>query len=250
MLEVLFTPADALALADLDLADTTCVVFDVLRATSTIVTALAHGATAIIPVAEIPDALALQRQEPQLLLAGERNGMRIDASISGGKDFDFGNSPREFNPERVRGKTIALSTTNGSRVLRACAGAETILIGSFLNLQATADYLKAHPSETTLLVCSGTGHQAAYEDVLCAGALAGLIWPSADEQQAADSAIMARQIYEQSQANLMAALAHSRNARRLLAIPELRGDISWCLQRDVFPLVARMVDSKVIRLPK
>src|SRR5581483_8625152 len=110
-LEVLFAPAEFAALADRDLDRTVCVVFDIFRATSTIVTALANGASAIIPVAEIPDALALRHQQPDVLLAGERDGLRIRADLTGGLDFDLGNSPREFTPERVQGKTIVLSTT-------------------------------------------------------------------------------------------------------------------------------------------
>src|SRR5215471_21571447 len=95
-LEVLFTPADFENLKQQDLTDAVCVVFDVLRATSSMITALANGAKAIIPVEEISEAVALRRQNSQLLLAGERHGVRIPAALSGGIDFDLGNSPREF----------------------------------------------------------------------------------------------------------------------------------------------------------
>src|SRR5580692_7380997 len=132
-LEVLFTPAEFATLPQRDLSGTVCVVFDVLRATSTIVTALANGADAVIPVAEIPEALAAKRARPDLLLGGEREGVRIRADQTGGVDFDLGNSPREFTRERVAGRTIILTTTNGSRALRACAGARAVFAGSFLN---------------------------------------------------------------------------------------------------------------------
>jgi 2-phosphosulfolactate phosphatase len=246
-LEVLFTPAEYAALSNRDLSQTACVVFDIFRATSTIITALAHGAEAIVPVAEIPEALAIHQLNPEIVLAGERDGLRIGADLTGGIDFDLGNSPREFTPGRVRGKTIALSTTNGSRALRACEGAKAVLVGSFLNLAATAAFLQTYPADNLILVCSGTADHAAYEDVLGAGALAGLVWP-AIEQDVADSANIARHIYEQSQHDLMSAVIHSRNGCRLLGIPELRGDVAWCLQRDIYPLVAKMEDGKVIRL--
>src|SRR5436190_9727755 len=105
-LEVLFTPADFGALEQRNLSDTVCVVFDVFRATTSMVSALANGAAAIIPVAEIPGALAIKNKEPSVLLAGERDGVRIRASLTGGTDFDLGNSPREFTREKVSGKTI------------------------------------------------------------------------------------------------------------------------------------------------
>src|SRR5450631_4116363 len=107
-LEVLFTPAEFAALSDRDLSQTICVVFDVFRATSTIVTALANGAAAVIPVAEIADAVAIRRRRPEVLLAGEREGLRIRADLSGGIDFDLGNSPREFTAALIRDKTIVL----------------------------------------------------------------------------------------------------------------------------------------------
>src|SRR6185503_15623988 len=100
-LEILFTPAEFATLDQRDLSQTSCVVFDILRATTTMVTALANGAKAIIPVAEISEALAIRRREPEVLLAGERDGLRIRAAQTGSIEFDLGNSPREFRAERV-----------------------------------------------------------------------------------------------------------------------------------------------------
>jgi hypothetical protein len=107
-IETLLTPSDLPALARRDLRGTACVVFDILRATSTFVTALHHGAKEIIPVSEIAEAVARRTAQPEVLLAGERDGVKIRAAQAGGIDFDFGNSPREFTPERVRGQLICL----------------------------------------------------------------------------------------------------------------------------------------------
>src|SRR6266404_2400812 len=126
-IEVLFTPADFEALSRRDLGETLCVVFDVLRATSSMVTALGNGAAAIVPVAEIEEALEIRKRQPDVLLAGERNGLRIQAELTGALAFDLGNSPREFTPEIVKDKTIVMTTTNGTRALRACASARTVL---------------------------------------------------------------------------------------------------------------------------
>jgi 2-phosphosulfolactate phosphatase len=246
-LEVFFTPAEFATLPQRDLTGTVCVVFDILRATSTIVTALANGATAVIPVAEIPEALALKRARPELLLGGEREGVRIRANLTGGVEFDLGNSPREFTRERVQGRTIVLTTTNGSRALRACAAAREVLASSFLNLRATAEHLQALPPSNLLLVCSGTFDQAAFEDMLGAGALADLLWDGF-ARSATDSTRMAREIYLQHRHDLMRAMEHSRNGRRLLANPDLYEDVAWCLQHDTFPLVAKLQRDAIVRL--
>jgi 2-phosphosulfolactate phosphatase len=245
-LEVLFTPADFAALPRRDLSQIVCVVFDVLRATSTIVTALANGAAAVIPVAEIPEALALKQKRPELLLGGERDGVRIRANLTGGVDFDLGNSPREFTHEQVQGRTIVLTTTNGSRALRSCANAKAVLAASFLNLSATAKHLQSLPPTDLLLVCSGTFDQAAFEDILGTGALADLLWNRFAGEAATDSARMAREIYLQHRDNLMRAMEHSLNGRRLLAKPDLRDDVAFCLRRDVFPLVVRMQQDALV----
>src|SRR5262245_5539783 len=100
-LEVILSPAEFALLQQRDLSQAVCVVFDVLRATTSMITALANGAEAIIPVAEIAEALALRQKNPKLLLAGERDGVRIRAELTGSLDFDLGNSPREFTAEKV-----------------------------------------------------------------------------------------------------------------------------------------------------
>src|SRR3954468_17262585 len=131
-LEVLLTPVEFARLRNRDLSQTVCVVFDVLRATSSMVTALANGAEAILPVLEIAEAMEARRKDPQLLLAGERDGLRIKADLTGSIDFDLGNSPREFTKDKVAGKKIAMTTTNGTRALRACAHAHMALVSSLL----------------------------------------------------------------------------------------------------------------------
>ena len=240
-LEVLFAPAEYARLNERDLRhQTVCVVFDVLRATSTMVTALGHGATAIVPVAEIAEALDLRQRQPGVLLAGERDGLRIAGHLAGGIGFDLGNSPREFTAARVGGRTIAMTTTNGTRALRACASAASVLLGSFLNLRATAEFIAKHDPLHLLLVCSGTLDQAAYEDVLGAGALCDLLWPQYGGGMVADSAQMARRLFLLEQNDLRAAVAQSRNGRRLMAQPDLREDVPFCVQRDLFRLVAEL----------
>jgi 2-phosphosulfolactate phosphatase len=246
-LEVLLTPAEFELLPQRDLSGTVCVVFDVLRATSSMITALANGADGILPVEDIPEALQVREQQPDVLLAGERQGLRIQAELTGNISFDLGNSPREFTREKVSGRTIVMTTTNGTRALRACSHARTVLAASFLNLRATARFLENEKPARLLLVCGGTFDQAAYEDALCAGALCNLVWQRYATGAVADSTHMVRLLYEAEKEHLAAAFAQSRNGRRLLAQPELRGDVSFCAQTDIFPVVAELTRDGLVR---
>lgn len=131
-----------------------------------------------------------------------------------------------------------MTTTNGTRALRACAPAAAVLLGSFLNLRATAEFIRQEHPPHLLLVCSGTLDQAAYEDALGAGALCDMLWPDYEGGAVADSSHIARRLYRLEQKDLLAAVAQSRNGRRLMAHSELRADVPFCVQRDRFTLVA------------
>jgi 2-phosphosulfolactate phosphatase len=241
-IEVVLTPAELPALAGRNLRNTTCVVFDVLRATSAFVTALRNGAKAVVPVSEIAEALALRQKQPDVLLGGERGGVTIRAAQTGGIDFDLGNSPREYTPEKVRGKTIISTTTNGTRALRACAGAKTVLAASFLNLAATAKFIKKLPPAQVLLVCAGTHEDTALEDVLAAGMLCETLADDSTAWKLSDAAEIAQCVYAQAKSDLAAAVCRSENARRLLGISELRDDVPFCLQYDRYPLVVKRAE--------
>jgi 2-phosphosulfolactate phosphatase len=247
-IETVLTPVELAVITQADLHETACVVFDILRATSTFVTALHQGAQEIIPVREISEAAALRQKRPDVLLAGERDGVKIRAAQSGGIDFDLGNSPREFTPETVRGRAIVSTTTNGTQALRACAGAKTVLAASFLNLTATVDFLERGMFADVLLVCAGTGENAALEDILAAGALAEALVARAKNAPAlADATEVARRTFLQAQSGFDAVFDSSQNARRLLAIPGLHADVAFCRQRDLFALVAEMGTDGALR---
>jgi 2-phosphosulfolactate phosphatase len=151
------------------LTDRVVVVIDVLRATTTITTALAHGAVQVIPCLEVDEARrAAGRQEGDALLGGERGGVRIPG-------FDLGNSPEEYTRSRVAGKTIVFTTTNGTRAMMACRGARRVLLGAFVNFSAVCHELSraaAESPETGIdLLCAGTRGEITREDVLLAGAI-------------------------------------------------------------------------------
>jgi len=246
-LEVLFTPAEFNMLPARDLSQTVCVVFDVLRATSVMVQALSEGAEGLIPVCTIEEAMALHRLKPELLLAGERHGLRITAAQSGGVDFLFGNSPREFTADKVGGRTIVTTTTNGTRALQACRGAAEVLVGAFLNLDALAARLEQEKERSIVIVCSGTGEEAAYEDTLAAGALCEVLLRRGFAGRVIDSTQIARAVYLQEQGDLLGAMQRANNGARLLAMPELKDDVAFCLRRNAVPVLAGMGRDGVVR---
>jgi 2-phosphosulfolactate phosphatase len=247
-IDTLLSPRELPVLAERDLRTTTCVVFDILRATSTFVTALRQGAEKIIPVSEIGEAIASQRENPHHRLAGERQGARIRAAQSGGIDFDFGNSPREFTTENVRGQTIVSTTTNGTRALRACAKAKTVLAASFLNLLATTEFLRLRQPAEILLICAGTREAIADEDVLAAGAIIESLHERyVPRPTLTETSTAALKKYRMAKADLLTAISHTTNGQRLLAIPELHDDVAFCAQRDIFSIIAALGPDGALR---
>jgi 2-phosphosulfolactate phosphatase len=142
------------------------VVFDILRASTTMVHALGAGAAYLRPFAEPGEALGARDREPagSVVLGGERGGVRIPA-------FDLGNSPGEYAPESVGGRAVFFTTTNGTRALLASLSAERVLVGSFNNLSAVVQEVVRDPRPVHL-VCAGTRGEVSLEDTLCAGAIA------------------------------------------------------------------------------
>jgi 2-phosphosulfolactate phosphatase len=142
------------------------VVIDVLRASTMIVHSLVAGCTAVVPCREIDEARRVASSLPpgSALLAGERHGVRIE-------DFQLGNSPSECTATVCQGKTMVITTTNGTRALLACLDADCVFVGSFVNFAATLQRL-LDESRPIHLVCAGTEGNVSYEDTLLAGALA------------------------------------------------------------------------------
>ncbi len=147
-----------------ELSGTTAVVIDVLRATTTILYALDAGAAEVIPCLEIDDALAAAAGYPraQVVLGGERGGLRIEG-------FDLGNSPLEYDAPAVAGKTVVMTTTNGTRAMTRCHAAEEVLLGAFVNAAALTSRLMSR--QRIALICAGSNDEVTRDDVLFAGLL-------------------------------------------------------------------------------
>ncbi|MDR0787619.1 MAG: 2-phosphosulfolactate phosphatase [Gemmatimonadota bacterium] len=148
------------------LAGRTVVVLDILRATTSIVEALGAGARSVFPVGSIEEAIHLANNfgRAEVLLAGERRCLPIEG-------FDLGNSPREFTPDRVGGKTIVITTTNGTAAMSLTVNAERVYIGALSNLSALVEQLVRTGAEPVFL-CSGRERHFALEDVTVAGRFA------------------------------------------------------------------------------
>jgi 2-phosphosulfolactate phosphatase len=213
------------------------IVIDVLRASTTIVTALAHRATRVRPVRTVGEARALAGQA-NVLLGGERGGQPIEG-------FDLGNSPLEYTQERVAGRDVVFTTTNGTAALHACGDAADVLVGGVVNRSAVAALVLrlANAEHRDIhLVCAGTDGGVTEEDLLGAGAiLAAAIRLGADEQRDLDAP--ARAAVEQSGGDPATALAcvfaTSVGGRNLITIG-MEHDLAPAAAIDALPVVPRL----------
>jgi 2-phosphosulfolactate phosphatase len=235
------------------LAGGTVVVIDVLRASTTIIYALEAGAVEVIPCLEVEEALKISAGLPrsQVVLGGERGGLRIEG-------FDLGNSPLEFDPASVGGKTLVFTTTNGTRAMNQCRLAERVLIGAFVNAAAVVEQLAESPP--IHLVCAGSGGDITRDDVLFAGLLVDRLQRrSATPWQLNAQAITARENWLASFAVPMAIgaerlppplladqLRKSLAGQRLVSIG-LEDDLYAAAQLDRFAVVP-VLDTKSFRI--
>jgi 2-phosphosulfolactate phosphatase len=225
LLDAVLTPADIATLPQRDLSGTTCVVFDILRATTSMITALAHGVTEIHPARTIEEALELRRRMPDAVLGGERHGDPIEG-------FDAGNNPLEYTA--FAGRRIVTTTTNGTVALRACEKARRVLVGALLNLAALCDAVATEGH--VLLVCAGTFDTFALEDAIAAGALAAR-FSGAEMTDAARACVAVSRSFRTPLDALLAA----RNGKALSA-RGWKDQIEWCSQVSRFGTVGAMSD--------
>ena len=225
LIDAALNPAEIALLPKRNLSNTTCVVFDILRATSSMVTGLAHGVTAIWPASTIEEARDLKAELPDAVLGGERHGDPIEG-------FDIGNNPLEYL--HLQGRRVITTTTNGTVALRACSHSERVLVGALLNLEALREEIVRHPVQQLLLICAGTFETFALEDAIAAGLLAALF----PEAELTDAAQAVRGTAAQYKSPLKALLA-ARNGRAL--VDRGWGDqVEWCGQLSRFGTVGAM----------
>lgn len=215
------------------------VVVDVLRATTTIATALANGAAGVIPVAEPEDAIAVGHRlgRERVLFCGERNALRIEG-------FDLDNSPASFTAQAVAGKTLVLTTTNGTRALRAVANAASVRTAALVNRTAVADAL-AHEDGDVVIVCAGESNGFALEDALGAGALVDTLLALIADVDLCDGARAAALLYR-SVANRLADAVASADHAQALAKCGFAGDVTRCAALDTLTVVPTLRDGVLV----
>lgn len=211
------------------------VVVDILRATSSMVTAFAYDVASITPVPTLADCRMLKDQG--FITAGERGGQPVDG-------FDLGNSPFEFMDHKLNGKDLAFTTTNGSQAILAVTDAKSVILGSFLNLSSTADYL-LEQNQPVLILCAGWKGKFNIEDTLYAGALASLLENQFDFVD--DATLAAISLYQFASPDLLEFLYKGSHARRLAGFLNHR-DLEFCIERDRFHLNAIFRNNRLYRV--
>ncbi len=216
-LEVCLSPA---LLHLYDVKNCIVVIIDVLRATSTICTALYNGATKVIPVSSVAECVSIGKQLGAIT-AGERDGMIAEGLLNG-------NSPFEYSREFIQDKTLVLTTTNGTKLLHMAKDAVQIITGSFPNISAVCDYLVAQKLPV-ILGCAAWKDRVNLEDTLFAGAVVSRIKEHFSVN--CDSAIMAESVYNTSKDDIFGFMTQASHFKRL-ANYGLEKDIRYCLSPD------------------
>lgn len=226
-------------LGDRDLAGSTVVVIDVIRATTCLVEALASGASGVYPTGSTEEAVKLLQSigRDDTLLCGERKGEKIEG-------YDLGNSPSEFRGDAVRGKRLIMNTTNGTRAFLAAEGADRILACAFTNLGAVTVAVSA--AERVVVLCAGRSGAFALEDALCAGNLVRRLRAAGTEPFELDDGARAAEVLADAFPATADTLAMT-SAARLLEGPGLAADVNDCARVDVHRVVPELVD-RVLRV--
>ncbi len=220
-----------------ELNNSIVVIIDVFRATSTIASVLYNGARCVIPVDTVPKAIDISKSIGGIA-AGERDGQIAEG-------LQHGNSPLEYSREFIEGKTLVLTTTNGTRLLHMALekGADTIISGSFPNLSAVCDYLVSE-NKTVILGCAGWKDRFNLEDTLFAGAVINKVKKHFTIH--CDSSLMAENMYVKNKSNLMKFIPQLTHYHRLVERFGLIEDIKFCLTNDIANVLPVYKEGKLV----
>lgn len=213
-----------------DVSEAIVVVIDILRATTTMCVAFDHGVELMVPVEHVEECQAYR--EAGFLIAGERSGEQLAG-------FDFGNSPFSYSRENVEGKRIAITTTNGTRAIKAAQlrNARAIVVGSFCNISTLAHWL-IKQNEHVCLLCAGWRDNVTLEDTIFAGALAKKLRNHFNRFQ--DTCLMAETLYNSANTRKRYFFRHSSHFKRLTHL-NLQEEVKYAMRRDTHPVIPMMV---------
>jgi len=220
-IRIISTAQEALGI---DFKGRNAVVIDVLRATSVITTALNNGAQFVIPVKTVEEANVLYTASntSSTLRGGERNSLIIEG-------FDLSNSPLEYKTKVVAGKTIIITTTNGTNAINNTKGADKVVLCCFRNAKAVANYI-ASLAKDVVIVCAGTEGSFSLDDGLCAGLMIELLKQKTDIETD-DLGQLVNRVYDESKDNLLSALSGCFHLKRLFKLG-FYDDIKFCLETN------------------
>lgn len=215
------------------------VVIDVLRACSTINTALNNGARAVMPVQDMAQAskIAANLDPDVFRLGGERNAEKIEG-------YHLGNSPLEYTEDEVEGRDVILNTTNGTKAFERAKTARHLVAGSFLNVSRAARFLNGQELDVTI-ICAGHENRVSLEDTLCAGALLHRLWEGTEPGHVSDAAHTAHSLYLYNADHLQETLRNTNHARRLAA-NDHAADVEYCYQIDRIPVLPYYTDNRLV----
>ncbi len=223
-IDILFTPS---SVDELHLRDKNIVVIDVLRASTTIVTALANGAREVIPVASVESAVKISSNlaGEVVLLGGEQNGKMIEG-------FNLGNSPQEYTEDVVKNKYIIFNTTNGSQAMVKSKYAKNLVIGCFVNVSKIVEFIKETGGDFTI-ICAGSNGVFCLEDTVCAGMIIGKLQQDGGPDLAiTDAALAAEMLYKSFGKNILSMLKKTEHGKYLIELG-FGDDLKICAGVDV-----------------
>ena len=215
------------------------VVIDTLRATSVITTALVNGAKEVIPVADIEDAINISGhlERDTILLGGERNAVKIEG-------FDLSNSPLEYSEDVVKGKTIIITTTNGTRALKKASSSEDVVVGCLLNVTSVADYIYKE-NKDVVIICAGTEGKFSIDDIITAGAILDRL-EKLSPYESDDLSKASYFLYKSFQDNILNIMKYGYHLNRIEKLG-FHEDVEFCTTIDKFSVVPKYVNG-VVRL--
>ena len=212
--------------------DKIVVVIDMLRATSVITTAIMNGCKEVIPVLTVEEAFSKKEELKDILLGGERKAIKING-------FDFSNSPLEYTNDKVKNKTIVLSTTNGTRALTSCLSAKEIFIGCMLNAKALAKVL-VEKGQDVVIVNAGTNGQFSMDDYICSGLIIKEVMDISNKIDLSDIAISSLKTYSEY-TDVLSYIKDARHYKVMMNL-NLGKDIEYCVQKNITDIVPEYKD--------